>query len=187
MNGKKKALALAVVLAAVLLLASALYGHAGGGAAGQAGGGMSSTAEGEVAQAPDFTVFDAEGNAVELSDYLGRPVVVNFWASWCGPCQMEMPEFDAAYRELGGEVVFLMVNMTDGSRETVQSASDFIAGEGYSFPVLYDTERDAAETYGAYSLPTTYFIDADGNLAARAIGAIDADALQQGIDLITTG
>ena len=141
-------------------------------------------AEPEKVLAPDFTVYDAEGNPVQLYDYIGKPLVVNFWASWCGPCQMEMPHFEDKYQELGDEVQFLMINMTDGGRETVDSASVFIAEKGYTFPVLYDTDSNAALTYGAYSLPTTYFIDADGYAVAQATGAIDADTLQQGIDLI---
>ncbi|MBR2484294.1 MAG: redoxin domain-containing protein, partial [Oscillospiraceae bacterium] len=103
--------------------------------------------------APDFTVYDIEGNEVHLSDYLGTPVVLNFWASWCGPCKMEMPHFEEKSKALAGEVQFLMVNVTDGGRETVETASSFIAGEGYTFPVFYDTAYSASSTYGAYSLP----------------------------------
>ena len=135
--------------------------------------------------APDFTVYDAQGNPVRLSDYFGKPIVLNFWASWCGPCQREMPDFDEKYRELGDQVQFLMINMTDGNRETVEKAAAFIAQKGYTFPVFYDTRLQAAMTYGAYSLPMTFFIDSNGNLITHVVGAINGKTLQRGIDLIT--
>ena len=144
----------------------------------------STEAEAEDVLAPDFTVYDKDGNEVRLSDFFGKPIVLNFWASWCGPCQYEMPDFDEKYKELGSEVNFVMVNMTDGQRETVDTASAFIEEKGYSFPVLFDSDSEAALSYGAYSLPTTFFIDADGHVIAQAVGAIDADTLQRGIDAI---
>ena len=144
----------------------------------------STEAEAEDVLAPDFTVYDKDGNEVRLSDFFGKPIVLNFWASWCGPCQYEMPDFDEKYKELGSEVNFVMVNMTDGQRETVDTASAFIEEKGYSFPVLFDSDSEAALSYGAYSLPTSFFIDADGHVIAQAVGAIDADTLQRGIDAI---
>ncbi len=144
----------------------------------------SDSAEKELTKAPDFTVYDIDGNAASLSDFVGKPVVVNFWASWCGPCKSEMPDFETAYQEYGDDIHFLIVNMTDGSSETVKSASEFIAEAGYTFPVYYDTDMDAAMTYNVYSIPATYFIDAEGNAVAQGSGALDLETIYKGIDMI---
>lgn len=147
-------------------------------------GSAEESSESEAVAAPDFTVYDADGNEVKLSDFIGKPVVLNFWASWCGPCKSEMPEFDEVYKELGEDIQFMMVNMTDGSRETQEIASEYIAESGYSFPVFYDNDMDAAITYGVSAIPMTLFIDAEGNAVAQARSAIDMDTLRKGIDMI---
>ena len=134
--------------------------------------------------APDFTVYDQDGNAHSLSEFRGKPVILNFWASWCGPCKMEMPDFDEKYGEYGDQVHFVMVNLTDGSQETVETASAFIAAEGYSFPVYFDTERSGAIAYGVSAVPVTYFIDEEGYFVTYQPGMLSAEALQKGIDLL---
>ena len=138
-----------------------------------------------VIPAIDFTVYDADGNAVKLSDFYGKPIVLNFWASWCGPCRSEMPDFQKACTDLEGKVQFLMINMTDGSRETLDTAKAFLSDSGYTFPVFFDTDVDAAVKYSVYALPTTFFINAEGHLVAYAERALSADLLQTGIDMIT--
>lgn len=142
------------------------------------------TDDSEIPTAPDFTVYDIDGDAVSLSDFIGKPVIINFWASWCGPCKMEMPEFEEKFEELGGDIQFLMVNLTDGNRETIDTAAAYIEESGYTFPVYFDTDQDAAYTYGVYLIPSTYFIGADGSAVAMAQGAIDGTVLDRGISMI---
>ena len=133
--------------------------------------------------APDFIVIDRNGNEVKLSDMRGKPVVINFWATWCGYCKLEMPDFEETYKKYGNDVHFMMVNMTDVS-ETVQKATAYVDGEGFSFPIYFDTKMSAAHAYSVSSLPASYFVDASGNLVARAISAIDAATIEQGINMI---
>ncbi len=139
----------------------------------------------EKIKAPDFTVTDADGNAVKLSDLFGKPIVLNFWASWCSPCKSEMPEFNEVYEDVGEDVAFMMVDLTDGRRETQETGAQYIEEQGFSFPVYFDTEQEAAAAYGIRSIPTTIFIDQDGFIVAGAQSAIDAETLRKGIDLIT--
>jgi thiol-disulfide isomerase/thioredoxin len=130
--------------------------------------------------APDFTVYDEYGNAVQLSDYFGKPIVLNFWASWCTYCIQEMPHFNNAYYKYP-DVQFLMVNVTDGTDETLASAQSFINGSNFDFPVLYDTSLDATNKYQAYALPMTIFIDENGELVTYFSGMLTADNLERGI------
>lgn len=134
--------------------------------------------------ARNFIVTDGDGNTVTLSDYIGKPIVINFWASWCPPCVSELPDFEKAYKEYEN-VEFLMVNLTDGSRETVESAKDFVSQNGYTFPVYYDTEFSASYAYSLSSIPVTCFIDAEGNIVASRVGMIDYDTLVSCIEQIT--
>ena len=140
------------------------------------------TAEPEPVAAPDFTVLDMDGNEVKFSDYLGKPIVLNFWAHWCGPCQSEMPEFNAAWEALEGEVTFLMVHVG----AAVEDGKQKVAEGGYTFPVVFDTESEAAAIYGITAFPTTFFIDKDGYLQGWYMGAMDAELLQIGLDRIYT-
>ena len=141
------------------------------------------TTESNKISAPDFTVTDVDGNSVNLSDFKGKPVVLNFWATWCYYCKLEMPDFNEAYKEYP-DVQFLMVNATGTNGETVESAKVFIEQEKYEFPVFFDTQHDALRTYGVSSYPQTIFIDKDGNIVSHRVGMLTKDVLEQNIEMI---
>lgn len=129
-------------------------------------------------KAADFTVLNKKGEPVKLSDFFGKPIVVNFWASWCPPCRSEMPHFDKAYSDHKDRVAFLMVDLVDGQRETVESGQDYIDGEGFDFPVYFDTDQEAAFAYMVQSIPTTLFIDSQGHIVKKVSGAMDEETLK---------
>lgn len=133
--------------------------------------------EGIDVEAPDFTVYNKDGEEVKLSDFKGKPVVLNFWASWCGPCMGEIPDFDKVYKEKGENVEFLMVNLTDGNNETVETATTAIENGGYSLPIYFDKSEEAAETYEIFAIPTTIFINKDGKLFDRVQGPLVEETL----------
>lgn len=137
--------------------------------------------------AADFTVFDDDRNAVKLSDYKGKPVVVNFWASWCPPCKRELPAFQEMWKKYGDDVTFLMVSETDGTRETKQTAKTYIEQNGYEMNILFDLDGDAAFTYLLMYLPRTLFIDADGNLIDDHVGEMTESELEEGIQQLLSG
>ena len=133
--------------------------------------------------APDFTVFDEDGKQVKLSDYKGKPVVINFWATWCFYCKEEMPDFNIAYKNYP-DVQFLMINATDGVQETKEMAKAYVEKENFDFDVFYDTSLSAVSAYYVNSFPSTYFVDKNGNLVTRANGMIDYETLEKGIEMI---
>ena len=95
-----------------------------------------------------------------------------------------MPEFQEFYDQYGEDIHFVLVNLTDGSQETVETASKFIDEQGYTFPIYFDSDLDAAAAYGVNAVPVSYFLDAEGNFVVWAQGALTADMLQQGVDLL---
>ena len=138
--------------------------------------------ENKKEKATDFTVINSNGEKVSLSDYIGKPVVVNFWATWCLPCKMELPYFDKFCKEYEGQVEFMMVNLADGFQETVDDAKTFIKENRYEFPVFFDTELSATNSYELYSIPKTIFVDKEGSLITSHIGVMNEATLKQYIE-----
>lgn len=184
MNNKKKTIILLIIFAAVIAGAYFLYDVLTGNEQAKNMENEGQKTGTQTTAAQDFTVYDKDGNEITLSSFKGKPVVINFWASWCGPCRSEMDEFELLYKEKGENVQFMMINVTDGSRETEESALSYINEQEFSFPVYFDKDLDASATYAAYAIPATYFIDSQGNIVARASGAINQDALREGIGMI---
>ena len=184
----KKILALAIVLVVVLVGAGVAYRSL----TADTGTQMKQSQEvpglqgGKTAkrQAPEFSVLDAEGKQVALSSLRGKPVVLNFWASWCGPCREEMPDFQQVYALYQGRVHFMMVNLTDGSRETQGKASEFVRRNGFSFPVYYDTKQEAVKAYGITAIPTTFILDADGIVINHSQGVMRKEKIKKTLDQV---
>ena len=137
--------------------------------------------------APDFTLTDQYGNTHTLSDYKGKTVFLNFWATWCGPCQSEMPDIQKlyeAYGENGEDLVVLGVANPktdtnpmnqDVSQEEVEQ---FLSDRGYTFPVVMDTTGEVFAYYGISAFPTTFMIDANGNVYGYVPGAMTGDIME---------
>jgi thiol-disulfide isomerase/thioredoxin len=132
---------------------------------------------------PNFTLKNSKGDEVSLSDYSGKIVILNFWASWCPPCKAEMPEFKEMDEELkkSKEVVLLTINLTDGKRETKDTALKFLKDNNYNFNVLFDDKSDIAELFGIQSIPTTIIIDKAGYLHDYIMGTTTKKAVLDSI------
>lgn len=133
--------------------------------------------------APDFTLTSLDGETVTLSDHIGRPVVLNYWATWCPPCRIEMPHLQQASEQYGGRVTFLGINQAEGE----QLIRDFRDEYGLTYPLLLDPNLTAHNLYSAINLPTTVFIDADGVVREVIVGAVNTAVLQDRLERLLEG
>lgn len=140
--------------------------------------------EEDKTDAPDFTMLSPDGAEVTLASLKGKPLVLNFWASTCGPCRSEMPEFQRAFEEHGDQVEFAMVNVPDFNGETREAALQLVEQQGYTFPIYFDANVEGQMQYGVTSIPQTFFIAPNGKLEAYASGAIDQSTLERGLAMI---
>lgn len=143
------------------------------------------SSEAAVYPAIDFTLSDQYGNTHTLSDYKGRVVFLNFWATWCPPCRNELGSFNQMYEKYGEEVQFMMVDLTDGDRETIQGVKDFIVENAYSFPVFYDTKGSGMMAYGITAVPQTFFITADGKIYGQYFGSVTEEQIESALQELT--
>ena len=118
--------------------------------------------------APNFKLPNLEGETVSLSDLRGKPVMLNFWATWCPPCREEMPFIQQVYEQWSDKgLVVLAINLGESSAKV----KEFMQSYGLSFPVLLDTKEDVAQKYNIRGIPTTVFIDKNGIIQVRITGA----------------
>jgi cytochrome c biogenesis protein CcmG/thiol:disulfide interchange protein DsbE len=130
--------------------------------------------------APDFSYTLPDGTTQRLSDLQGKPVVVNFWATWCLPCIEEMPELQGAFADGAGELAVLAVNRN----ELPDAIARFAPKVNVTFPLIANIDGAIGDRYGVTSLPTTYFIRPDGTIGAMQIGALTAKTLEERLKTI---
>ena len=152
----------------------------------------SSTSENKAIQAFDFTAMDKDGKTVKLSDFKGKKVYINMWASWCGPCMREIPELEKTYQKLKNnkDVVFLSMTSPNDSEFKNQSpqdkGKDVILNKakelGVTYPVLFDVNDRFIINYAIRSFPTHIFINSDGTIGNRIAGGVTEELLTKEIE-----
>jgi cytochrome c biogenesis protein CcmG, thiol:disulfide interchange protein DsbE len=174
----KIASSLVALCVAASLVAVAVVASGSAGSAGSAG-----TAPTQAAPAFSLPVLGHSGQQVALSDYAGRPLIVNFFASWCEPCQQETPLLARFYRTEHAKVAIVGLDEND----VVGSAVSFTRKEGVGYPVGFDPEVIAASAYGVAGLPQTFFLNAKHRIVDRVFGAVTLADINRGIALATGG
>jgi cytochrome c biogenesis protein CcmG/thiol:disulfide interchange protein DsbE len=156
----KKTLTIILILALVLVMGAAITA-------------CSAEAPEVGKRAPDFQLNTLDGPDITLSQLKGQPVLVNFWATWCGPCRYEMPFLQQVYEKWpADELVVLTVNVGEGAADV----SQFMQSQGFSFTVLLDSQTAVAQKYNIQGIPTTVFIDSDGVIRQIKIGVFQSQA-----------
>lgn len=140
----------------------------------------------------DFTLTDQYGNSHTLSDYKGKTVFLNFWATWCPPCRAEMPDIQKLYEEYDTEgddalIVLGIASPDIGGEKSEEGVKQFLEENGYTYPVLMDTTGEQFMNYGVTSYPTTFMIDRDGNVFGYVSGSLSGDMMKSIVEQTMTG
>lgn len=135
----------------------------------------------DVIKAEDFVAYDIDGNEVKLSDCYGKPIVLNFWSTWCNHCKIKLPLFEKSYKE-NPDITFIMINIT--AADDVKLVNELLEKNGYTFTVWLDADAEATAKYGVSSIPATYFIDKDGNIVNHTVGEMDEETLEKRLEMI---
>ena len=151
---------LTMVLTAVIAIAACSSGGDGGSAL------------------PARTLERLDGTELQLADYAGRPLVINFFANWCPPCVTEMPAFEQVFQDYGGDVAFLGVSV----QETVEEAQALVERTGVTYDLARDPQGGLVEELGGVGMPTTVFVDASGNVVESHTGELSAEELTDMIE-----
>ncbi len=163
-----KRIFLPVILIAMLLLAGCTNGQASQGTGNESPKPAARTVQATI---PDFTIQDLDGKTFDTKALRGKILIINFWATWCGPCRGEMPDIEKIYKQLGDDVAFIAIDVPE-ERMTPETMKAFLKEGGFTFPVaLDDAQNSVADRYKVGAIPTTLFVDAAGALAYKQVGA----------------
>ncbi|SMO48515.1 TlpA family protein disulfide reductase [Melghirimyces algeriensis] len=133
-------------------------------------------------RAPDFTLETLEGKSVTLSQNDGKPSLINFWASWCGPCRVEMPHLQEAYDQYKDQVNFIMVNTQDKEL----GMKTFLEDNGYTFPVVVDQTEEVSQKYSIFNIPQTFIVNSEGEITKRIMGSMSKEQLEEIMEELTS-
>ena len=129
--------------------------------------------------AEDFTLPDLNGDMISLSDYQGENVYLNFWASWCEPCNEEMPAIEKIYQEYKDKGLVVLTINTGEDKTTV---AEYMQTHGYTFPVLLDLELNVSRQYKTSSIPVSVFINKDGQIVTKEVGIMTEEQMRKAIE-----
>lgn len=127
-------------------------------------------------RAPQTSLTGLDGKTYSFDDLNGKPVVINFWASWCGPCRIEAPDLVRLYEKYSEQIEIYAVNVTVG--DSIDGAKAFAEEYGFDFPVLLDPEGTVSELYQIRPIPTTFFVNGKGIIVDQVIGVVDSRDLE---------